>query len=90
MPEAPTDIGPGLELARLAAETGLRITVSLPARHLEMEPDRAPVVQLHYHDLAGPAPDDPAHHIDLISATSPGFALTGLVGGTGSAKMPSW
>ena len=52
-----------VELARLAAETGLRDHgLPLPAGHLEVEPDRAPHVQLHHHELAGPAPDQRAHH----------------------------
>ena len=52
-----------VELARLAAETGLRDhRVPLPARHQQVEPDRAPHVQLHHHELAGPAPHQPAHH----------------------------
>ena len=52
-----------VELARLAAETGLRHhRLPLPARHQQVEPDRAPHVQLHHHELAGPAPHQPAHH----------------------------
>ena len=41
------------ELQRLADHTGLQITrLPLPARHLEVEQDRAPPVQLHQHQLA--------------------------------------
>ena len=36
--------------------------VPLSARHVEVEPDRAPHVQLHHHELAGPAPHHRAHH----------------------------
>ena len=50
-------------LARLAADTGLEHHgVPLPARHLEVEQDRAPPVQLHLDQLAGPAPHRHPHH----------------------------
>ena len=75
-----------VELARLAAETGLRDhRVPLPARHHQVEPDRAPHVQLHHHELARPA----AHHlrtiIELISATT---TTTGLT--IQAAYDPNW
>ena len=42
-----------VELQKLADETGLEIArLPLPARHLEVEPDRAPPVQLHHDELA--------------------------------------
>ena len=41
-----------VELAKLAKETGSRDhRLPLPARHLEVEQDRAPDVQLHHHEL---------------------------------------
>jgi DDE family transposase len=46
-------------LAALAAQTGLAITVPLPARHLAMEPDRAPLVLPQHPQLAWQAPDQP-------------------------------
>ena len=48
------------ELAALAAQTGLEITVvHLPAGHVEVEPDRAPPVQPHLDELARASPDLP-------------------------------
>ena len=48
------------ELGRLAAETGLEITVChLPAGHLQMEQDRAPAVQRDLGQLARPAAGQP-------------------------------
>ena len=46
-----------------AAEAGLEITVlPLPARHLQVEQDRAPAVLPHHHELARPAADQPRSH----------------------------
>jgi transposase len=48
------------ELAALAAETGLAITVChFPARHLEVEQDRASAVLPHHPQLAGSPVDQP-------------------------------
>ena len=47
------------ELALLATETDLAITVSLPARNLQMEPCRAPPVCSHHDELAGTTADEP-------------------------------
>jgi hypothetical protein len=48
------------ELARLAAETGLQITVChLPPGTSKGEPDRAPAVQRDLDELAGPAAGQP-------------------------------
>ena len=52
-----------VELAKLAKETGLDITVChYPPGDLEVEPDRAPHVQLHHHELARTAAHHLAHH----------------------------
>ena len=52
-----------VELARLAAETGLRDhRLPLPTRHQQVEPHRAPHVQLHHNELARPAAHQRAHH----------------------------
>ena len=48
----------------------------LPARDLEMEPDRAPDVQLHHHELAGAALTSLRTIIELISATATTTGLT--------------
>ena len=51
------------ELAALAAETGLDDhRLPLPARHLQVEQDRAPAVLPHLHELARPAADQPRSH----------------------------
>ena len=51
-----------VELAKLAEETGLEITVChYPLGDVQVEPDRAPHVQLHHHELARPTPHHPAH-----------------------------
>ena len=48
------------ELAALAEQTGLEITVChFPARHLQVEQNRAPAVQPHLDELARPAADQP-------------------------------
>ena len=51
-----------VQLARLAAETGLSSRLPLPPWDLQVEPHRAPDVQLHHHELAGAAPHQPAHN----------------------------
>ena len=51
------------ELAALAAETGLEITVChFPPGHLQVEQDRAPAVLPHHDELARPAADQPRGH----------------------------
>ena len=54
-----------VELARLAEELGLEVSVShFPpgARHVEMEPDRAPALRPDLHELARQAADQPRSH----------------------------
>ena len=51
-----------VHLARLATETGLRITVChYPPGTSKWNKNRAPHVQLHHHELARPAPHHTAH-----------------------------
>jgi len=61
------------ELAALATETGLAITVChLPpaTRDQQVEQDRAPAVQPHLDELARPPADQPRIVVDLIGATT--------------------
>jgi len=64
-------------LARFAAETGLDITCCHTHRDLEMEPHRAPHVQLHHHELARTAAHQPAHHYraDLGDSHTTGLTI---------------
>ena len=51
------------ELAALALETGLHgHRLPLPARHLQVEQDRAPAVLPHHHELARPPAGQPPGH----------------------------
>ena len=60
------------ELARLAAETGLEITVChFPPGTSQVEQDRAPAVLPHHHELARPAPDQPRGHREHASPRPP-------------------
>ena len=59
-----------VELAKLAKETGLRIAVPLPARNVEVEPHRAPHVQLHHRELVERHLTRLPTIIELISATT--------------------
>ena len=45
--------------------------VPLSARHVEVEPDRTPDVQLHHDELAGSPPYEPADHIVQSSSPPP-------------------
>ena len=74
-------------LARLAADTGLEITVlPLPARHVEVEQDRTPPVQLHLDELARPAPH--RHRAPSSSSSPPPPPQTGLT--VQRAYDPNW
>jgi len=51
------------ELAAFALDSGLAVTVChFPARHLQVEQDRAPAVLPHHHELAGQAAGQPRNH----------------------------
>ena len=60
MPAAPTATARGLEsqLAGLARNRAGHHRLPLPARHVQVEQDRAPAVLPHHPQLAGPAADD--------------------------------
>ena len=70
-------------LAALAAETGPGDhLLPFPARHLQVEQDRAPAVLPHHHELAGPAVDQPRsrrqqhrrhHHPHRADACTPNW-----------------
>ena len=65
------------ELQRLADDTGLDDRrLPLPARHQQVEQDRAPPVQLHQHQLARQAADRHQTVINLIAATTTRTGLT--------------
>jgi hypothetical protein len=64
------------ELAGLAAETGITITVLHLPGNLEVEPHRTPAVQPHLDELAGPPLESHEVIIETIAATTTKTGLT--------------
>ncbi len=76
------------ELGRFAAETGLAVTVCHLPPGFEVEPDRAPAVLPHHHELARQTPDQPRSGAGCASC-----AADGTLGGArqrSSAVVPAW